>query len=106
VSDAILVSLIGAACTFILGFIGTFMIRSSNALRRDVQEAKGQLNVLITEVALQGNNHGHVIERLSLVEQASRSAHQRIDALDPRVTRLEAWKDAGNPEIRPPHTTG
>lgn len=100
-SDQVLIAVIASAITFVLSLVGTMMIRSSNGLRRDVQEAKGQLNVLITEVALQGNNHGHVIERLSLVEQASRSAHQRIDALDPRVTRLEAWKDAGNPEVRP-----
>lgn len=100
-SDQVLIAVIASAITFVLSLVGTMMIRSSNGLRRDVQEAKGQLNVLITEVALQGNNHGHVIERLSLVEQTARSSHQRIDALDPRVTRLEAWKDAGNPEIRP-----
>jgi hypothetical protein len=65
-----------------------------------VRSTSDKIQLLITEVAVQGNNHSHIAERLAITEQGNTSAHRRLDEQGDRIVKLEAWRDAGNPEIR------
>lgn len=106
-TDAVFVGIVVAVVGAVLTFVGSMMVRSNNrnadatgALEVKIDAQSAEMARLVTEVALQGNNHGHVMERLVLVEQSTRSAHQRLDLMEPRLVRVEVYRDQANPEVR------
>lgn len=106
-SESLIVALVAAAASVLLSIIGTLMIRSNNRntasnqkLEVELDAVARELSRLVTQVAVQDNNHGHIMERLVLAEGAVHSLHRRVDDHQERLTRIEAWKDAGNPEVR------
>lgn len=117
-SESLIVALVAAAASVLLSVIGTLMIRSNNrntasnqkleveldAVAKEsskrLEQVAQELSRLVTQVAVQDNNHSHITERLILAEGAVHSLHRRVDDHQERLTRIEAWKDAGNPEVR------
>lgn len=96
-SEQIVITIVGVAIGALLAIIGTLMIRSNNrvaemtkGLEVEVDAARAELTRLVTQVAVQGTNHGHIQERLAVNEQAVASLHRRVDNHQDRLTKIEA----------------
>ena len=68
----------------IIAFIGTIdgsyfaNIKTTAVMQEQIKSLKEEINILSTRV----DKHNNLVERMSAVEQSTKSAHHRIDHLE------------------------